>query len=139
MKILVHDAFAQSCVEKSFRSIIKAVYGPDGERGSRFLTKVVAGLEKTHNDLETTFQENCLLASRLLHYLVRYNAEAIGQPDLIGIHAKLRELSVSVRTPISARTDRYLAETAAYLIPIKLQPTTEQDLSDRVIHPLSAA
>jgi hypothetical protein len=136
MKILVHDAFTQSCVEKSFRFVIKAIYGPDGERGSKFLKKVVASLKEKSvscntEDLRTMFQENCLLVSRLLHYLVRYNAEAIGHADLIEVHAKLKELSVSVRTPLSARTDRYLAETAAHLIPLKLQPATERDPSGR--------
>lgn len=136
MKILVHDAFIQSCVEKSFRFVIKAIYGPNGERGSKFLKKVVASLEEksvscSTEDFKTTLQENCLLVSRLLYYLVRYNAEAIGHTDLIDIYTKLRALSVSVRTPLSARTDRYLAETAAYLIPLKLQPATEQDPSER--------
>ena len=136
MKILVHDAFAQSCVEKSFRFVIKAIYGPDGERGSRFLKKIVARLEEKSvscntEDLKTILQENCFLVSRLLHYLVRYNAEAIGHADLLDVHVKLKELSVNVRTPLSARTDRYLAETAAYLIPLKLYTATEQDPSER--------
>jgi hypothetical protein len=76
-------------------------------------------------DLKIMFQENCLLISRLLYYLVRYNAEAIGHADLIDVHIMLRELSVGVRTPLSARTDRYLVETAVYLIPLKLQSTIE--------------
>jgi Zinc finger C-x8-C-x5-C-x3-H type (and similar) len=135
IRILVHDAFAQSCVEKSFRFVIKAIYGPDGERGSKFLKTIIARLEQSAScnteDLKVVFQENCLLVARLLHYLVRYNADAIGHVDLLNVHAKLKQLSVSVRTPLSARTDRYLAETAARLIPPKLQPMTKQGPLER--------
>jgi hypothetical protein len=59
------------------------------------------------------------------------NAEAIGHADLIDIYTELRELSVSVRMSLLPRTDRYLAETAAYLILVKLQPTTEHYPSER--------
>jgi Zinc finger C-x8-C-x5-C-x3-H type (and similar) len=138
MKILVHDAFVESCVEKSFHFVIKATYGPDGERGSRFLKKIVARLEEKSvscntEDLKTMLQEPCFLLARLLHYIVRYSSEAIGHTDLLDVHVKLKELSrsVKVRTPLSAQTDRYLAQTAARLLPPKLHPGTEQDPSER--------
>src|SRR5579859_2670463 len=131
MKIVVHDAFTQSCVEKTFRYIIKAIYGSDGERGSQFLKRVVALLERKHQACDTEscrtlLQENCFLVSRLLYYLVRYNVDAIGNEDLVKVHTKLKELvSVGVRTPFSARTARYLAETSAYLIPPRIPPLPE--------------
>ena len=135
MKIVVHDAFARSCVEKSFRFVIKAIYGPDGERGSKFLKKVVSILENKSQfcGVESTkniVQEGCFLVCRILQYLVRYNTDAIGHGDLMDIHARLRDVSAIVRTPLSARTDRYLAETAAYLIPVTIKLGTEQILSE---------
>lgn len=136
MKIVVHDAFAQSCVEKSFRFVMKAIYGPDGERASKFLKRVVTNLENKSQfcgveSVKTIVHEGCFLVCRILHYLVRYNTEAIGHSDLMDIHARLRDVSASVRTPLSARTDRYLAETAAYLIPVAIKPGTEHISSER--------
>ena len=135
MKIVVHDAFAQNCVEKSFRFVMKAIYGPDGERASKFLKRVVAILENKSQfcdseSMKTIVQEGCFLVCRILHYIVRYNTDAIGHGDLMDIHARLRDVAASVRTPLSARTDRYLAETAAYLIPVTIKPGTEQISSE---------
>jgi len=132
MKIVVHDAFSRSCVEKSFMFVIKAIYGPDGERGSKFLKTLVSNLEnkckqcEDDPDLQPFVEEGCFLVCRILNYIVRYNADAIGHSDLIDIHSRLREVSAMVRTPLSPRMDRYLAETAAYLIPVTFTPGTEQ-------------
>ena len=41
IRILVHDAFTQTCLEKSFRDVIKVVYCPDGERATRFFNRVL--------------------------------------------------------------------------------------------------
>ena len=131
MKIIVHNAFTQACVEQSFRYVIKAVYGTDGERAAKFLKKVVTMLENKFQfeDLEyikPIVQEGCLLVCRLLYYIVRYNSDAIGQDDLVGVHARLMELSFSIRTPGSGTIDRCLAETSAYLIPVSIKSNTEQ-------------
>jgi Zinc finger C-x8-C-x5-C-x3-H type (and similar)/RNA-binding, Nab2-type zinc finger len=135
MKIVVHDAFARSCVEQSFLFVIKAIYGPDGERAIKFLKKVVGILESKIQscDIESIkiiAQEGCFLICRILHYLVRYNAQAIGHGALIDIHARLRDVSTDVRTPLSARTDRYLAETSACLIPVTIKRASERISSE---------
>jgi hypothetical protein len=132
MKIVTHDAFTRSCVEKSFLFVIKAIYGRDGERATNFLNWVIAALEdKSNQDSQkSVVQEGCLLVVRILHNVVRYNAEAVGHRDLVDIHGRLKEVSTRVRTPLSARTDRYLAETGAYLIPVTIRGT-EQISSNR--------
>lgn len=130
MKILVHDAFSRSCVEKSFILIIKAIYGPDGERASNFLKRLVDVLQKKRlvcrdQESQVRLHDGCFLVCRILNYTVRYNTEAIGHGALMDIHGRLKEVSSGVRTPFSARMDRYLAETAAYLIPVKVNTDTE--------------
>jgi hypothetical protein len=140
-RIVVHDAFTQSCVEKSFRYVIKAVYGTDGERAAKFFNKVVAILEnKTQlddsNSTKAAVQEGCFLVCRLLHYTIRYNSDALGHADLLEVYASLMKLATSVRTPLSTNIDRQLAETAAYLIPISINPKNELLHTDS-ISPLS--
>ena len=135
MKILVHDGFSRNCVEKSLQLVIKTVYGPDGERGANFLKRVVGMLENTQDEckenpeLENIIQEGCFLVSRILNYFARYNADAIGHGDLMDLHSKLKVIAAKVRNPFSARTERCLSETAAYLIPVVVNPTTAQTIS----------
>jgi len=131
IKLLVHDAFSRSCVEKSFMHVVKAIYGPDGQRASNFLERLVQHLENErlvcggNQELQTRLHDGCFLVCRVLHYTVRYNTEAVGQSTLMDLHARLKEISTGVQTPFSARMDRFLAETAAYLIPIKINPMAE--------------
>jgi hypothetical protein len=124
MKIIVHNAFTQSCVEKSFHYVMKAVYGTDGQRAVCFFNKVIAILENKIQ-LESTNEEGCFLVCRLLHYTIRYNSEALGHGDLLEVHTNLMKLSNTIRTPLSTNMDRLLAETAAYLIPISINTKNE--------------
>ena len=139
LKIILHDAFTQTVLEKNFRYIIKAVYGPDGQRASRFLKRAIPQLENQAqvSNVETVkeiAQSGCLLLCRLLYYLVRYNSDAIGQDELVQFHRRLGEVSASIRTQLSARLDRQLRETAAYLIPVEVR-STEQICVDDVSSP----
>jgi hypothetical protein len=129
MKIIVHDAFTQTCVEKSFHYVIKAVYGHDGTRGTRFLNAVVEILEQRIETadvilVESVSPEALYLVSRILYYIVRYNSEAIGIDEFSRIHVRLMEISSNVRNPFSTRLDRCLSETGAYLFPVA--PTLEE-------------
>jgi len=128
MNIIVHDAFTKdSSLEKNFHYVIKAVYGTDGGRAVNFLTKVICILElqAQSSDLEfiqTVTMQACFLASRILFYLARFNTDAIGHEGLIGTHARLLEVSMSVSTPLSAKVKRILDQTAPYLIVTTARP-----------------
>ena len=134
LKIILHDAFTQTVLEKNFRYIIKAVYGPDGQRASKFLKRAITQLENQAQSsnleaIKETAQAECLLLCRLLYYIVRYNSDAIGQDELVQFHRRLGEVSASIRTQLSARLDRQLREVAAYLIPVEIR-STEQICAD---------
>ena len=136
LKVILHDAFTQTVLEKNFRYVIKGVYGPDGERASRFLKRAITLLEDRAQSgdpeaIKEIVQEGCLLLCRLLLYIVRYNSDAVGQTELVEFHQKLEEISTSIRTPLSGRIDRQLREAEAYLIPVEIR-TTEQLRNDGV-------
>src|SRR5579859_2594036 len=139
IRIVVHEAFTQNCVEKSFRYIIHAVYGQDGERGSRFLKRVLYLIAESHATSEADtanhqLEEQCYLLSRLLYYLVQLNPDAMQQTDFANVHTELQQLCAVVRatrTSLSGKIDRYLSGAAAYLFPIAIQEaaTPTQQLS----------
>lgn len=127
MNIIVHDAFTKDCFQKNFRYVIKAVYGADGGRAVNFLTKVIGILEQQtqSSDLEfitTVTMQGCFLASRILFYLARYNSEALDHEGLVGAHARLLEVSMSVSTPISGKVKRILDQTTPHLISSTVRP-----------------
>jgi hypothetical protein len=135
MKIMVHDAFTRSCVEKSFRLVLKGIYGPDGEYAIKFLKRMVHILENKSlscdvESIKTIMQEDCFLVCRILYYVIRYNAQTIGHDALIDIHARLRDVSVPVRTPLSSTTDRYLMAIGVYL---KSEMENETDRKYRLL------
>lgn len=120
MKIIVHDAFTRSCIEQNFHFVIKAVYGTDGERGARFLSRVTEILESQQEseppDLNH-IHEGLLLVCRILNYVVRFNSDAFGHLKLVDLHRKLVGLAAGTSGPLSGTLNRCLKETAAHLIP----------------------
>jgi Zinc finger domain/Zinc finger C-x8-C-x5-C-x3-H type (and similar) len=122
MKLIVHDVFTRTCIEKNLLYLIKALYG-DGKRGDRLLTRIIDLLEpiieSTTNIENGSVQEHCFLVCTLLHHIVQYNADAISQPELIIHHARLLMLSNNIRTtnPNTRKIEKSLSEISAYLFP----------------------
>lgn len=122
MKLVVHDVFTRTCIEKNLLYLIKALYG-DGKRGDRLLTRIIDLLEPimefTTNVDDGSVQGHCLLVCKLFHHIVQYNADAISQPELMMHHARLLVLSDGIRTttPNTRKIEKSLSEISAYLFP----------------------
>jgi hypothetical protein len=123
MKIIVHDVFTSSCVEKNLLYLVKALYGPTGERAARFLDRVVAMLEGKaalidDDDTKVRAQDDCHLVCRIFYNIVVLNSDAMAQEELQAIHARLVAFSNqvrSLRSPVSGRIERLLSQTASHL------------------------
>ena len=92
IKIILHEVFTQTCIENNLVYLIKAMYGPDGERATKFLSRVISMLEA---DVEVPgnsvlVHEGCGLVAKLFLYIVRFNADAIAQDQFTPLHARLK-------------------------------------------------
>lgn len=134
MKIIVHDAFTQTCVEKNLNLLIKTLYGPDGERASRLLGRLIEKLEQKVEQAitdasKTSVQQDCYLVARILYYIVRYNSDAMAQEEMVSIHSRILQLSQTLRvapSPLSGSIDNIMSETRAYLLPLSLRGEGQQ-------------
>ena len=141
IKVISHNAFTQSCVEKNLSQLVKVVYGYDGERGARFLKMVIRFLEQQMQEASAstelpTAQENCLLVSSLFYHLVRYNLDATAHEELTQLHAQLLVLFNDfpiAASPLKRAISRTLSETIAYLQPITFNKT--EDTANRILAP----
>lgn len=139
VKIVTHDVFSKTCEEKNLLYIVKALYGADGERAARLLTRIIIMLNQmvqvtTTGDCKNDLQKDCLLVCELLYYILRYNADAVAQQDFKTLHESLRIISNDLRTtrsPIAGRIEKMLSEIDAYISPTPI--TAPKIIEEKVV------
>ena len=117
IKIIVHDVFTQTCIENNLIYLIKVTYGPDGERATKFLSRVISMLEKDIEvtDNSTLVHEGCVLVAKLFLYIVRFNADAIAQTGFASLHARLHALAEKNSSFQSTRVKKILSQIVPHI------------------------
>jgi hypothetical protein len=117
IKIILHKVFTQTCIENNLVYLIKAMYGPDGERATKFLSRAISMLEDDVAVLDNCAQlhEGCVLVAKLFLYIVRFNADAIAQNEFTRLHAKLDALTEKDSSPQATGVKKILSQIAPHI------------------------
>jgi hypothetical protein len=118
IKIILHDVFTQTCIENNLVYLIKAMYGPDGERATKFLSRAISMLEvdvAVPNNC-AQLHEGCVLVAKLFLYIVRFNADAIAQNEFTLLHTRLGALTEKDSSPQAAGVGKILSQIAPHII-----------------------
>ena len=122
IKIILHDVFTLTCIENNLVYLIKAMYGPDGERATTFLSRAISMLEVdvAVPDNCAQLHEGCVLVAKLFLYIVRFNADAIAQNEFTRLHTRLGALTEKYSSPQAAGVKKILSQIAPHIFQ---QPT----------------
>jgi Zinc finger C-x8-C-x5-C-x3-H type (and similar) len=144
MKIIIHDVLSRTCVEKNFILLLNIIYGPDGERGARFLSTAVGMLQRKfeqfcgdENDVRVK-EDYCLTTSFLFLSIVRHNKDARAHDELRELHLQLTGIFQSAfdkRTPVVGQIARVLSQILPY-VKLPTIATTELDADECLATPI---